>query len=173
MRAEHLESKPAEVERKTPPEVEKHPSERIDIQEYSKPVALDEQNLGKKFDVSPSKHGGGSYREVRKYIIENNLENREVHHIPSDCVSPLERMDGPCIEMKKADHAETASFGNSREAREYRTEQKRLIDQGDFRAAFKMDVQDIRFKFGNKYDAQIKEATAYFNMLEKAGAIYV
>ena len=68
--------------------------------------------------------GGGSYRAVLKYVRENHLEDREVHHMPADSISNLERDDGPAIKMEKEDHRQTASCGNSREAREYREKQK-------------------------------------------------
>ena len=77
----------------------------------------------------------------------------------------------PCIEMKKEDHRKTASCGNSIEAREYRAKQKELIDKGDFRGAIQMDIDDIRGKFGDKYDAQIKEMLEYVDKLEQGGKI--
>mgnify|MGYP000392317116 FL=1 len=91
--------------------------------------------------------------------------------MPADASSTLDRTEGPCIEMKKEDHRKTASCGNSIEAREYRAKQKELIDKGDFRGAIQMDIDDIRGKFGDKYDAQIKEMLEYVDKLEQGGKI--
>lgn len=111
---------------------------------------------------------GGSYGEVKKH---NDTEKKEVHHMPADSVSHLERNDGPAISMDAEDHRQTASCGNSKEAREYRAKQKELIDNGKFREAFEMDVDDIKSKFGNKYDHAISEARAYIDQLEQGGKI--
>lgn len=115
--------------------------------------------------------GGGSYKSVRKFVEENGHKNKEVHHIPSDWSSPLERNDGPCIEMDRDDHRRTASCGKSIEAQEYREKQKELIAQGKFREALQMDIDDIYEKFGNKYDDQIQEMLEYVNKLEQEGKI--
>lgn len=107
---------------------------------------------------------GGSYAEVFK---EGEGEKYEVHHMPADSVSKIERNDGPAIKMEKADHRQTSSCGSSKEAREYRSIQKELIDQGKFREALQMDIDDIHEKFGDKYDAAIGEMLDYANGLEK------
>ena len=117
------------------------------------------------------KEGGGSYKDVRNHVDTNARENKEVHHMPSDYASPLERNDGPCIEMDRSDHRQTASCGNSVEAREYREKQKELIAQGKFRDALQMDIDDIQEKFGDKYDVQIQEMLAYVDQLEQEGKI--
>lgn len=106
---------------------------------------------------------GGSYGEVFK---EGQGDMYEVHHMPADNVNGLERKDGPAIKMDKEDHRETASCGNSMEAREYRAQQKELIDQGKFREAVQMDIDDIRDKFGSKYDEAISEMLKYVDKLE-------
>ncbi len=105
---------------------------------------------------------GGSYRDVKKI---SDGETQEVHHMPADSASPLERDDGPAIAMDKSDHRQTASCGNSCEAREYREQQRELIEQGKFQEAFDMDVEDIREKFGDKYDDAIAQAQEYVDKL--------
>lgn len=95
----------------------------------------------------------------------------EVHHMPADTISPLERSDGPAIVMDYYDHRQTASCGNSRDAQAYRAKQKELIEQGKFREAFQMDVDDIRSKFGDKYDEAIKNAEEYLDKLEQENKI--
>ncbi len=109
---------------------------------------------------------GGSYRDVLK---DSDGSKHEVHHIPADSVSNIERNDGPAIRMDKDDHRMTASCGNSIEAREYREMQKEHIANNDIRAAIKMDIDDIRSKFGNKYDESIDQMLDYVDKLEKGG----
>ena len=119
----------------------------------------------------PEKEGkkGGSYRDVK---VEGEGEKYEVHHMPADSASPnLERGDGPAIKMEKEDHRLTASCGMSREAREYREQQKTLIEQGKFREALQMDIDDIRDKFGDKYDDAIAEMLEYVDKLEQEGKV--
>lgn len=111
---------------------------------------------------------GGSYKEVYR---SGEGENTEVHHMPADSISEIPRNDGPAIRMEKADHRMTASCGNSMEAREYRAEQKRLIDEGKFHEALQMDIDDIHDKFGDKYDEGISQMKEYVDSLEKEGKI--
>lgn len=111
---------------------------------------------------------GGSYKDV---FTPGEGETREVHHMPANDVNGLSLNDGPAIKMEKADHRETASCGNSREAREYRAKQQELIDQGKFREALQMDIDDIQEKFGDKYDDAIAEMIEYVDQIEKAGII--
>ena len=124
------------------------------------------ENIGKKLDAPEKK--GGSYKEVKE---NSEGETHEVHHIPADSASPLERNDGPAIKMEKEDHRQTASCGNSREAREYRAQQQKLIEQGEFREALQMDIDDIRDKFGDKYDDAIAEMLKYVDKLEQEGKL--
>jgi hypothetical protein len=106
---------------------------------------------------------GGKYSDVKKYSDGNT---HEVHHIPADSATKLDRNDGPAIKMEKADHKKTASYGNSKEARAYRDEQKKLIDAGKSREAFEMDVNDVKNKCGNKYDSELAQAREYYDKLE-------
>lgn len=105
---------------------------------------------------------GGRYRDVFK---EGLGDKYEVHHMPPDSVNGLERLDGPAIRMEKADHRQTASCGNSIEARMYRAEQKELIEKGDFKTALQMDIDDIHSKFGDKYDKGIERVEKYAKTL--------
>ncbi|ONI41648.1 hypothetical protein AN639_03240 [Candidatus Epulonipiscium fishelsonii] len=108
---------------------------------------------------------GGSYGELKKEPKGNSP--LEIHHMPADSTNELARNDGPAIAMDKCDHRETASCGNSKEAREYRAEQKELISEGKFEKAFEKDVKDIQSKFGDKYDDAINEARQYLNTLKE------
>jgi len=111
---------------------------------------------------------GGSYADVYQ---EGEGDKYEVHHMPADSASPLERGDGPAIKMEKEDHRQTASCGSSREAREYRELQKKLIDEGKFKEALQMDIDDIKEKFGDKYDEAIAEMLEYVDKLEQEGKL--
>ncbi len=111
---------------------------------------------------------GGRFGDIFK---EGEGDKTEIHHMPADSVTELSRNDGPAIKMDKSDHRETASCGSSREARAYRERQKELIDEGKFDEAVQMDIDDIREKFGDKYDDAINEMLAYIDELKEAGKI--
>ena len=91
--------------------------------------------------------------------------------MPADSASNLDRNDGPAIKMEKEDHRKTASCGNSIEAREYRQRQREFIENGKFKEACQMDIDDIKEKFGDKYDNAIAEMNQYIKQLEKEGKI--
>ena len=99
---------------------------------------------------------GGAYEAVRAAN-----QGGEVHHMPAAAVSYLSRAEGSAIWMEAADHHKTASWGRSREAIAYRKSQQALIQQGQFRTAQQMDIDDIRLKFGNKYDQAITQMLQY------------
>ena len=111
---------------------------------------------------------GGSYREVK---ANSDGSVSEVHHMPSDTSSPLDFLDGPTIKMDIEDHRQTASWGSSNDAKEYRAEQKEKIQNGDFRGAIQMDIDDIKEKFGDKYDKAIEQMLSYVDKLETEGKI--
>ena len=115
---------------------------------------------------------GGSYKDLKNEGWGwNDNPPHEVHHMPSDSASHLEREEGPAIAIDYGDHQQTASCGSSREAIEYRAAQKELIDKGDFRGALQMDIDDLHDKFGDKYDEAISQMLDYVDELEKAGKI--
>jgi hypothetical protein len=91
---------------------------------------------------------------------------KDIHHTPSNESSSLETKDGPAIVMDYEDHKRTASYGRSRDAQEYRAKQKELIDQGKFREAVQMDIDDIHEKFDTKYDEGINQMLDYCKELE-------
>lgn len=119
-------------------------------------------------DDRPDGQIGGSYRDVKR---NSDGEHHEVHHMPADSSSNLDRDLGPAIRMDKEDHRQTASCGNSREAREYREKQKELIEKGNFREALQMDIDEIHEKFGDKYDDAIDQMLDYVGQLEQEGKI--
>ena len=125
------------------------------------------QNKDVSQEAEQTEKKGGSYGDLKKAGHGWNHEpSEEVHHMPSDEASPLDRNDGPAIAMDYEDHRQTASCGNSREAQEYRAKQKELIAEGKFAEgkfaeAMQMDIDDIRDKFGSKYDDAIAEMKEY------------
>lgn len=120
-----------------------------------------------KKDISdiPNLQEGGAYKDLP------NIEGMQKHHIPANSTTELPYGDGPCISMDKEDHEKTASYGASNDAKKYRAEQKELIDQGKFGDALQMDIDDIRGKFGDKYDQAIAEAQEYYKKLKEEGRI--
>ena len=140
------------------------------MSEYDKPLGL---YANRENPEKPEKKGG-SYKEIKDNMESRGEtgENYEVHHIPADSINGIEgRDDGPAIKMEKTDHRQTASCGNSKEAQEYRSKQAELVADGKFREAFEMDVEDIRERFGDKYDDAIAEAREYLDKLETEGRI--
>ncbi|KAA6178141.1 hypothetical protein F3K50_05400 [Pseudomonas marginalis] len=107
---------------------------------------------------------GGAHRDTTK-PANDKLDS---HHCPAKgCYvgAPISSKDGPAIKMDPKDHADTASHGRSDEAKAYRAKQEELLAQGKLKEAIQMDVDDIRGKFGNKYDAAIKQMLGYADTL--------
>ena len=104
-------------------------------------------------EVSKKTYRGGKYSDL-------DTDGLDRHHMPSKSSSPLEPDDGPAIQMDTADHRRTKSYGGGPNSKnqQYRNQKKELIDEGKFDDAFLMDVDDIRSKFGYKYDGAILEA---------------
>lgn len=126
-----------------------------------------QETVQDKVSISEIETKGGSYKELKKAGYGDATEPpTEIHHTPADSASKLERDDGPAIAMEKKDHQKTASFGSSREAKEYREVQKQNIDSGNIRKAIEMDINDLRSKFGNKYDKGIEQMLKYVDQLE-------
>ncbi|GLS86641.1 hypothetical protein GCM10010873_16150 [Cypionkella aquatica] len=98
---------------------------------------------------------GGPYKDVK------GIPGYEAHQTPANSVSPLPTGKGPAVAMRVEDHQMTASWGNSRESRNYRQAQADRISQGDFRGAQQMDVDDIIGKFGNRYNQAIEQMLNY------------
>ena len=111
---------------------------------------------------------GGRYADIFK---KGEGSAYEVNHIPADSITDLSKNDGPAIKMTIEDHRLTASWGASKEAVEYRKLQKKLIDEGRFREAVQMDIDDITSKFPGKYDDAINEMMEYVEWLISEGKI--
>ena len=168
------------LERYRRPPLSENPHEhgRLDFSESGEPIFVTQKEKAEKADRlldaketeerDASERKGGRYGDIFK---EGEGDTTEVHHMPADSVSPLERSDGPAIKMDKEDHRKTASCGNSRDAREYRAKQKDLIEKGKFREAVQMDIDDIHEKFGDKYDDAIAERMEHVDKVEAEGKI--
>ena len=102
---------------------------------------------------------GGAYGDVE-------AAGGQVHHMPADSISPLSKDKGPAIRMDTADHMKTASWGSSKEAQAYRDTQESLINQGQFKEAQKMDINDVQSKFGSKYNKGIDQMKSYTDQLK-------
>ena len=125
--------------------------------------------------------GGGYYGGLREDVLAEELEGWvEAHHIPSREAIESSKLyysnggkldDGntPAILMDYDDHRLTASCGNEESANEYRKKQAELINTGKFMEAQKMDIEDIRRNFGEKYDRFIEQAVEHTKNLQKLG----
>ena len=119
-------------------------------------------DLGQFGYMAPPERAAGCLRSAT--ISEIKIE---CHHCPANSVSPLSKGDGPAIQMEKGDHRQTASWGNSKEAQQYRAKQSEMIENGDFSGAQQMDIDDVQSKFGNKYDDAIEQMRDYTDELDR------
>lgn len=153
-----------------PNEIDERPqtTEASDKQVPEEALGLDENdnviNMPEKVNEGDNlEKTGGAYKDLPA------KPEHEKHHMPSHESTDIPFNDGSCIVMDKGDHRETASCGNSKEAREYRAKQKELIESGDFDKALQMDIDDIQSKFGDKYDDAISEMKDYIEEMKAEG----
>lgn len=114
---------------------------------------------------------GGSYNSIL-----NSMGGERHHLIASEVISSatvykynsqkvvtgtVTSGTAPCILMTPEDHKRTASWGSSTSAQNYRNNQLALINQGKYISALDNDINDIRAKFGNKYDDAIAQMWSY------------
>lgn len=116
-------------------------------------------------EETPTTHEGGRYGDLTK----ESVAGTEVHHIPPKSVNGLKEADGPAIRMDIEDHRQTASFGPSNEARDYRAQQDQLVKEGRFEEALNNDIKDLKEKFGDKYDEVIAQAKEYYAKIHAEG----
>jgi hypothetical protein len=105
---------------------------------------------------------GGKYSDV---FVQGEGFLFQVHHMPANSSSIVPFKLGPGIKMDIFDHKITASFDNLPGAKLFRETQSELIKSGSFRKAIQMDIDDIRLKFGDKYDQHISEMLKYVDEL--------
>ncbi|WP_426245742.1 hypothetical protein [Pseudomonas sp. TWR3-1-1] len=109
---------------------------------------------------------GGKHGKIKKGGKSYD-PNRESHHTPAD--SAYSQVNGkrvssnakPSIQLDVEDHKKTASWGS--EGKAYRALQSKSMQGGKsgYRAAMMMDIEDVRSKFGNKYDVAIAQMLAW------------
>lgn len=97
---------------------------------------------------------GGKYGSIAPY-------DGQRHHMPSDSVSPLSTYSGPAIRMITSDHKNTASYGSSLSAKNFRAKEKAKIKAGEFLGAQKLGISNLQSRFGAKYNAAINSMVAY------------
>jgi hypothetical protein len=107
---------------------------------------------------------GGTYGEVRA-----NTVGGEVHHMPANSINGLTEAKGPAIWMYTHHHKNTASNGKGDEAKQYRADQQKLINQGRFSDAIKMDIQNITKNFPGVYDLSIMQMLKKYKKSQKNG----
>ena len=171
----------AEVSAKEVASSEFDSSKAIDFSNDSKNTNFATENVGDKEVEGESPKidkdsiegkNGGSYNELKAEGHGwNHVPPEEVHHTPAweamESATKVEYGDCPAIAMEKNDHKQTASYGSSIDAREYRAEQARLIKEGKFEDAVQMDIDDIQEKFGDKYNDAINQMKEYVQELKE------
>ena len=98
----------------------------------------------------------GFARDVRRFC--RHLRNGGEVPLPSivSAVRPRgRRLQWPAIQMERADHKLTASYGRTGAAKAHQQRQKKLISEGRFDDAIQMDIDDVASKFPGKYDEAI------------------
>ncbi|WP_438310474.1 hypothetical protein ACSHWO_07060 [Streptomyces sp. HUAS TT3] len=117
---------------------------------------------------------GGRYDELKNPKTGLNYAGTEINHIPPHSVtkqvSTLSYGRGPAIQMDRQDHRgrknpdgnwsshpRALSTGSWTESKEHRARQLELMEAERFKQAVKLDVNDIRSKFGAKYDGALNE----------------
>lgn len=76
---------------------------------------------------------------------------------------------GLTIQMDKADHHATESWGSSYDGQMHRAHQSYLLKQGRLTEALQMDIDNVKLRFPGKYDAAIDEMlTKLPNFIEAA-----
>jgi hypothetical protein len=95
--------------------------------------------------------------------------------IPANGGKVLLAADGPAIQMEKADHEKTASYGSIAGSSQYRDRQKIAILENKFGKAIQMDITNVesiaaKAKDPERYTQAIKEMIASLDPRMKAGA---
>jgi hypothetical protein len=142
------------------------------------PKAKDEGKDGQKVKPDPCAalengvpgegYRGGKHGKIKKGG-SSYTPPRESHHMPADASydtfggKPIAPDAKPAIQMDRADHQRTSSWGNSASAQSYRATQSALMKSGKagFLQAVMMDIADVRARFGDKYDGAIAQYLAW------------
>lgn len=114
---------------------------------------------------------GGSYNSIinamggeRHHLIAKSVINASTvykYDANKKQIGTVTAGTAPCILMTPEDHQKTLSYKSSTDAINYRKQQQDLVSKGKYVQAVQMDIDDIRAKFGNKYDIAISDAWVY------------
>ncbi|MCC8567409.1 hemagglutinin repeat-containing protein [Xanthomonas citri] len=125
----------------------------------AKSILESSQGIGKKIDNAESSVAGDVLGGPHLQTSKPKGDGLDSHHCPAKACyasAPISSDRGPAIKMDPGDHKKTASNGPGDDAVAYRAKQQELLEQGRLMEAQQMDIDDIRSKFGNKYDDAIK-----------------
>ncbi|MEU2393275.1 hypothetical protein [Streptomyces sp. NPDC007369] len=117
---------------------------------------------------------GGRYDDLKNPKTDRNYAGTEINHIPPHSVtkqvSTLSYGRGPAIQMDRQDHRgrknpdgnwsshpRALSTGSWTESKEHRARQLELMEAERFKQAVRLDINDIRSKFGARYDGALNE----------------
>lgn len=108
--------------------------------------------------LNPDKRNGGKYSD-----LSHIRDGRDAHEMPSfQSTGADKRKDAPAIKMEPEDHRQTASYGSSNSAREYRARQAELVRQGKYHEAIQMDLDNLKeLGLDKKYKTAIGEMLKY------------
>lgn len=111
---------------------------------------------------------GGNYRKLmtRSWIDPRQKFRVERHHIIAASTIKKEkaslpvgmtRSNAPAIQMEKADHKLTQSWGSGTKAKKYQEAQEQLVREGKIEEAFQGEYEYIKSVFPGKYDQALDE----------------
>lgn len=102
---------------------------------------------------------GGAFGKLK----DNTVSQTSVaHHVgPAKSVSDA-GAKAVAVLMTHAEHAETVSYQNDRESRDYRKWAKEQIKQGSLDKVIKHDLDDVREINPNRYDPGAHQASQYY-----------
>ena len=91
--------------------------------------------------------------------------NQQRHHMPAQG-SGVPKDNGGAVVMEAKDHELTTSWDNSIAAQKFKQRQTELLNQGRYRDAIDMDIQDILKKFPDgRYNNAIQEMIRYYQSI--------
>jgi len=127
--------------------------------------------------LEESRFKGGYFGELKQHIRDTGQDGtRAVHHMPSTTAlfnaNVLDHGSSPAIIMDEADHALTASYGNTSDSEVYQTKQMELLNEGKFDEALQMDIDNLKnLGFYEKYEGAIAQMFEYVDVLKKEGRL--
>ncbi|MFG1778414.1 polymorphic toxin-type HINT domain-containing protein [Micromonospora sp. NPDC049048] len=122
--------------------------------------------------VTGGPYRGGQHKDL--HALEGQIER---NHMPANqamqAVFGISEGQGLAIQMSKADHHKTLSWGSSHVGKQHRAHQMYLLRQGRLSEALDLDINQIKNDFPGRYDAAIDEMRgsmpALLNAIARAG----